>query len=1133
MKRIFTILFVLISFFGYSQSTTIVISQFFGAGGNAGAPYSADYVELHNISSVDQSLSGMSIQYASATSTTTWSGVAALPAVTIPAGGYFLIQMSSTGTSGSPLPTPDHQASPTISMSGTNGRVALVNSTTALSACPTTPDVIDLVGYGTSVCFETAATPALTTTTAGLRNNNGCIDTNNNGTDFTMGTPAPRNSASTPVNCSGGPVGASLTAGTLNNFGNVLVLTNSTSQTFNISGSNLTGAPGSITITSPSTDFQVSSDNTTWGATATVAYTSATLSSTPMYVRFTPQTAGSKTGNVTITGGGITNAVNVAVAGNGITSLPTAGNLVISQLYGAGGNSGSLFNADYVEIHNRSAVDQSTAGYSIQYASATSTGNWSGKALLPTANIPAGGYYLIQMSAAGTNGSTLPTPDYIASPTIALSASNGRVALVTDTFTLAACPTTTNISDLVGYGTSVCSETSPVPALDTLHAGFRNNNGCDDTNNNLADFTLNTPAPRNSASPVATCSAVTTPTLTASTVNDFGNIVILTNSASQSFTITGSNLTGAPGSITITAPSTDFQVSSNNTTWGATATVAYTAASLSSTLVYVRFSPQTVGPKTGNVTITGGGVTTAVNVAVSGNGVAAAVPSIICGALTAFGNVCLNTNAAPNSFAITGTNLSANDITVGPLTGFAFATSSTGPFSATLTITHAAGAVAQTVYVQFTPTAIQSYNGNIAVNGGGIASAINVAASGAGANSAPSVTTGSASAITPTGATLAGSIPSIGCSAITAYGFEYSTTSGFANGSGTQVTSSNLSAGSFTAFLNGLTPNTTYYFKAYATNAGGITYGLQVSFRTAPAPPASILATTVAGFGDVCTGSTAGPNTFDLTGSNLTTADITIGPLNGYTFSSSVSGPFTASLTLTHGAGAYTQTVYVNFTPSAIANFDGIIPIAGGGLVNATGSNVTGNGIVSTPDVTTADSTSITTNSAVLHGVITDNGCTAISEYGIEYSSINGFASGTGIRVPASNINGGAFSSQLSGLVQNTAYFYKAYARNTGGIAYGNQQLFITAAIPAGLTIYSNPVIRGNDLHFALSGIKTGHYSVRLHNAVGQLVYQKDLILQVNFIDDHLVIPSKLPIGLYNFQIVNAGFKIQKQIFIQ
>jgi hypothetical protein len=72
-------------------------------------------------------------------------------------------------------------------------------------ACPTGAAILDLVGYGSASCFEgTAATPVLSTTTAAIRNNNGCTDTDTNVVDFVLGTPSPRNTSSSTNLC--GPV---------------------------------------------------------------------------------------------------------------------------------------------------------------------------------------------------------------------------------------------------------------------------------------------------------------------------------------------------------------------------------------------------------------------------------------------------------------------------------------------------------------------------------------------------------------------------------------------------------------------------------------------------------------------------------------------------------------------------------------------------------------------------------------------------------------------------------------------------------------------------------------------------------------------------------------------------------------
>src|SRR6185369_15035062 len=104
--------------------------------------------------------------------------------------------------------------------------------------------------------------------------------------------------------------------------------------------------------------------------------------------------------------------------------------------------------------------------------------------------------------------------------------------------------------------------------------------------------------------------------------------------------------------------------------------------------------------------------------------------------------------------------------------------------------------LSKTVFVKFTPTAVQSYNGNIAITGGG-ASAVNVAASGSGINTPPTVVTGAATSVTVTGATLPGTITATGCNSITAYGAEYSLTNGFTNGTGNAIAGSNLSGGIF------------------------------------------------------------------------------------------------------------------------------------------------------------------------------------------------------------------------------------------------------------------------------------------------------------------------------------------------
>ena len=107
-----------------------------------------------------------------------------------------------------------------------------------------------------------------------------------------------------------------------------------------------------------------------------------------------------------------------------------------------------------------------------------------------------------------------------------------------------------------------------------------------------------------------------------------------------------------------------------------------------------------------------------------------------------------------------------------------------------------------------------------------------MAASGSGVNPAPTITAGAATGITLTTATIPGTITATGCTAIIAYGIEYSTTINFVNGTGTPVPGSNLAGSIFSVDLSLLTQSTTYYYHTYATNGVGTSYSSQGTFST-------------------------------------------------------------------------------------------------------------------------------------------------------------------------------------------------------------------------------------------------------------------------------------------------------------
>jgi uncharacterized protein len=441
-----------------SPSASLVISQVYGGGGNTGAPYTHDFVELFNRGDSEVSLAGMSIQYASATGTGNFGAsstqLTELPNVTLEPGQYYLVQQAAGAGNGVPLPTPDLVDATPIAMAAGAGKVALAEGATSLgcngsAGQPCSPEqlarIVDLVGYGNANFFEgSGAAPTLTNTTAGIRAGDGCTDTDDNAADFTAASPAPRNTAS-PVSPCGEPVG-------------------------------------------------------------------------PI--------------------------------------------LVISQVYGGGGNSGAPYTHDYVELFNRGDAPASLAGLSIQYASATGTGNFganSGQLTeLPNVTLEPGQYYLVQQ-AGGTTGVPLPTPDLVDSTPINMSGTAGKVALADGTSSLGcnggstACSAEqlARIIDLVGYGSANFFEgTAAAPALSNTTAGIRVDDGCTDTDDNAADFTAGAPAPRNSSSPVNPCGA--TPPLNEPVVPVCEDLTILSGQEG-SVTLSASDADGTVVDATITS----------------------------------------------------------------------------------------------------------------------------------------------------------------------------------------------------------------------------------------------------------------------------------------------------------------------------------------------------------------------------------------------------------------------------------------------------------------------------------------------------------------------------------------------------------------------------------------------------
>jgi RHS repeat-associated protein len=235
-------------------SPSIVISQIYGGGGNTGATFKNDFIELFNRGTTTVDLTGWSVQYAapgsSAWQATTLSG-------SLAPGQYYLVQEAQGAGGTVSLPTPN--ASGNVEMNATAGKVALVNNSTTLSvASPLSASgLVDFVGYGSSAGSSEGSgpAPAPSNTTAAVRASQGCIETDNNATDFDGGTPSPRNTATATHTCSNPASSTTLvisefrTRGTAGGNDEFVELYNKSDAAINISGWKIKTSNNAGTVT--------------------------------------------------------------------------------------------------------------------------------------------------------------------------------------------------------------------------------------------------------------------------------------------------------------------------------------------------------------------------------------------------------------------------------------------------------------------------------------------------------------------------------------------------------------------------------------------------------------------------------------------------------------------------------------------------------------------------------------------------------------------------------------------------------------------------------------------------------------------------------------------------------------------
>lgn len=264
--------------------------------------------------------------------------------------------------------------------------------------------------------------------------------------------------------------------------------TPSAAQTVTIGGVNLSA---DITA-STSPGFELSGNGTTFSTSLTLPEHNGTVADTPILVRLAASASGGAVNGYLVLHSATADSQTVTLSG--AVTAPAA-KVVINQVYGGGGNSGSLFSNDFIELFNNDDTTVNLNGWSVQYAAATGS-SWQVTTL--TGTIPPHGYFLVAEAVGASPNTPLPTPDVTG--VIAMSATSGKVLLSNSTAAQSgANPSGGTIMDIVGYGpTATGFEAAPAPVLTNSTADKRTPDG-QDTNNNSGDFVAGAPNPRNAA----------------------------------------------------------------------------------------------------------------------------------------------------------------------------------------------------------------------------------------------------------------------------------------------------------------------------------------------------------------------------------------------------------------------------------------------------------------------------------------------------------------------------------------------------------------------------------------------------------------------------------------------------------
>jgi uncharacterized protein (TIGR02145 family) len=298
----------------------------------------------------------------------------------------------------------------------------------------------------------------------------------------------------------------------------------------------------------------------------------------------------------------------------------------------------------------------------------------------------------------------------------------------------------------------------------------------------------------------------------------------------------------------------------------------------------------------------------------------------------------------------------------------------------------------------------------------------------------PSITTNIVSNITTTTATSGGNISSDGAAAVSARGVVWSTSPTPTISLSTK-TSDGSGTGSFTSSLTGLSPSTTYYVRAFATNSAGTGYGNEITFTTST-PAVLPTVSTISASSITITSATSGGNITADGGAAVTT--------RGVVWSTSSSPTVSLSTKTSNGSGIGSfSSAITGLSPSTTYYVRAFATNSAGTGYGNEITFTTSSSVV--PTVSTISASSITITSATSGGNITADGGAAVTTRGGVWSTSS--SPTVSLSTKTSNGSGiGSFSSAITGLSPNTTYYVRSYATNSVGTGYGNEITFTSSS---------------------------------------------------------------------------------------